>query len=208
MDEAQPPNQQMNAGQTEETHDASVHQIHPEHAGVGINERLTAIGINPSGLVPETEYVADQAAKTEAREQEAKVLEWQELVDGVRKDLAYRRDQEEARLRTDFNRGYIRTEELAAKRLSQIDEAIARGAMRSKQYSGGTLPGGSMFEAPRLYQTYYESVDEQGNIWREYESVNPRDGAELTGNPEPVGKRMYMENPTLPPQASEEQTAS
>jgi hypothetical protein len=161
----------------------------PQEAGPNIQERLGSMGINPATLLL-PEQVAVQQANSEILRNQEKIDEWSAAVESVHSDTAALRERLETGLRTDVESGRVQALGDAEKRVAQIDATVAKGPARSWTYNG--YRGDKWHRS----QTYYATVDEQGNIWGEFEEGRHEIG--ITGKPVSPGKHIIHHNPTLP----------
>jgi hypothetical protein len=177
--------------------EAAHHQEHvqegSEESGDPFLNRLQVMGIDTSKLLtPEqaaVEQVDEEARRREERQKEDE-NKWREAVDDVQQDTARLREGLESRLKADVDSGRVKTQDEVRQRLEKIDAEVARGPARRQTYNHSGDP------KYRREQTYYATVDEQGNIWGEFEHEDSEIG--ITGKPIPAGKHMVHSNPTIP----------
>lgn len=156
-----------------------------------IQERLGSMGINGAALLLPGQVAVEQM-DTEAQRRQDKIDEWSAAVESIRADTATLRESLEAGLREAVSSGRITTLADAERHIADIDARVARGPERSRTYNG--YDGDKWHRA----QTYYATVDEQGNVWGDFEEVPPRLYAGVTGRPLSPGKHIVHRNPTLP----------
>lgn len=153
-----------------------------------IDARFAAMGIDPSAFLAAGQ-VAAQELDAETQRQQAEVQKWEDAVQSVHTDTATLRTRLEDSLRRSVESGVVKTREDAKRQLADIDARVARGPARSWIYNG--FAGDKWCRK----QTYYVTVDDDGNIWGEF--VEARYDAAITGQPLAPGKHIVHRKPTL-----------
>jgi len=178
------------------SHQDQEHELSPSPAPKNSEDRLRAIGINVTSLLS-PEEVARRMVDEKSQHEQEEIDAWQSAVESVNSDTAVLRERLEARLKEDVESGRVESLEEAEKRLAQIDAEVAKGPARSWTYNGHR---GDKWHRS---QTYYVTVDENGNVWGEFEAGKHEIG--ITGKPVSPGKHVIHKNPSL---SQEEKRAS
>ncbi|MDB5170826.1 MAG: hypothetical protein JWO35_520 [Candidatus Saccharibacteria bacterium] len=164
----------------------------PKDAGSNIQDRLSAMGINPANLtVAATESPQEREIRYEKIRHQEKFEEWTSKVAEVRAETVALREGLEAKLREDVESGRLGTLGAAEERLATIDATVTKGPEMKWVYNRDQ---GSDFHRT---QPCFRTVDEQGNVWGEFEL--PGEAWPSTGKqPLAPGMRIICPNPTLP----------
>lgn len=127
-----------------------------------------------------------QPQDTESIEKRLEVKKWEKAVREVLKDTAKLREQLERRLEDSINIGRMTQDDIERGR-AEIDKVVARGPARSYTYNG--------FRGDKWHrsQAYYVTVDNDGNIWGDFEPGRSEIG--ITGQPVSPGRHIVRRNP-------------